>query len=72
MTTALASGPVSPPHLDRATVAKRGWYCAACKCGVAPSDVTCEETHVACGRMIADDVAPVGLDCATGTAKEPT
>lgn len=35
-----------------------GWYCADCQTGVRPEDVTFEEEHVACGRVITDDRAP--------------
>lgn len=35
-----------------------GWYCAHCQRGVDPSDVTYNEAHIDCGRIITNDKAP--------------
>ena len=39
-------------------VAFNGWYCAHCQRGVDAGEVTCNEQHEACGRVISDDVPP--------------
>lgn len=36
----------------------KGWYCAHCECGVDSSDVTFNEAHTVCGRIITDDEPP--------------
>ncbi len=35
-----------------------GWYCAHCQQGVDPSEVTFNEAHTVCGRIITHDAAP--------------
>lgn len=35
-----------------------GWYCAHCECGVDPSEVTFNEAHTVCGRIITHDDPP--------------
>lgn len=42
-----------------------GWYCAHCQTGVRPVDVTFEETHATCGRIITNDRAPEPAPAAT-------
>ncbi len=44
------------------------WYCAECKCRVLPVDVTSQEAHVACGRVITDDVEPATPPASPATA----
>lgn len=58
---AIARLRATPPAAEPAD----GWYCAACKTGVRPEDVTFEEAHVACGRTITDDRAPEPAPAAT-------
>lgn len=41
----------TPPEGD-------GWYCAECQMEVDPINVTYDERHEQCGRVITDDVAP--------------
>lgn len=36
----------------------KGWYCAHCQRGVDGSEVTYNEQHTVCGRVITDDVSP--------------
>jgi hypothetical protein len=36
----------------------KGWYCAHCQRGVDASEVTFNEQHQVCGRVITDDVPP--------------
>ena len=36
----------------------KGWYCAHCQRGVDGSEVTFNEQHEVCGRVITDDVPP--------------
>jgi hypothetical protein len=36
----------------------KGWYCAHCQRGVDGSEVTFNEQHQVCGRVITDDVPP--------------
>lgn len=46
-----APAPASPAALT-------GWYCAHCKRGVDASEVTYNEQHTICGRVITDDDPP--------------
>jgi hypothetical protein len=42
----------------------QGWYCAHCERGVDPSEVTFNEAHEACGRIITNDEPPTAKPAA--------
>src|SRR5690606_34344450 len=52
----LAAAPPSPQ--PPAAPAFNGWYCAHCQRGVDASEVTYNEQHTVCGRVITDDLPP--------------
>lgn len=57
-----------PPHDAKlytappAQAVSNGWYCAHCQTGVDPSEVTFNEAHTVCGRIITDDEPPAVPD----------
>ena len=49
-----------------------GWYCAHCECGVDSSEVTFNEAHTVCGRIIThDEPPPVAVPEEKGFADAP-
>lgn len=49
---------------ELAKPAPQGWYCAHCERGVDPSEVTFNEAHEACGRIITNDEPPAAKPAA--------
>jgi len=49
---------------ELAKPAAQGWYCAHCERGVDPSEVTFDQAHEACGRIITNDEPPAAKPAA--------
>jgi hypothetical protein len=48
-------------HNEKSITKYNGWYCAHCQTGVDGSDVTFNEAHTVCGRIITDDEPPANI-----------